>query len=85
MKFVYIILIIFLSALIGTVIGEFIIYFTPTSFPYHQFLTFRLTPFFEVHQIDLIVFNLSFSFKFNFNFFTLIGLVIGSIFSLRKV
>jgi len=85
MKFLYILLILFLSSLIGTVIGEFIIYFFPNTSPYYSFLSFRLSPTWEVAHLNLIVFDFSFSFKFYVNLFTLVGLICGSIFSLRKV
>jgi len=85
MKFLYIILIIFLSAMIGTVIGEILLLLIPQNTIYYNFLSNHLTPVWNINSFDLIIFNISFTIKFNINSFTLLGLIIGSIFSLRKV
>jgi len=85
MKFIYIILVIFLSAMIGTLIGEILLLFVPQNTNYYIFLSNHLTPIWNVNLLDLIIFNISFTIKFNINSFTLLGLIIGSIYSLKKV
>ena len=85
MKFIYIILVIFLSAMIGTVIGEILLLFIPQNTIYYNFLSNHLNPTWNINSLNLVIFNVSFTIKFNINSLTLLGLIIGSIFTLRKV
>ncbi|HOK56661.1 MAG TPA: DUF4321 domain-containing protein [bacterium] len=85
MKIFYVFSVLFLCAMIGSCIGEIILMFIPQGTIYYNFLSNHLSPVWEIKQLDLIIFNLSFSIRFNINSFTLLGLIIGSIFSLKKV
>ncbi len=85
MRMVYILLILFLSTMIGTCIGEMILLILPQHTTFYNFFSNHISPIWEIKQLDLIIFNLSFSIQFRINSFSLIGLVIGSIFSLKKV
>ncbi len=85
MKLLYIILVLFLSAMIGTCIGEFLLFFIPEGTVYYSYLSKSINPLWSIDNLDLIIFNLNFSLRFNINSFTLIGLITGAIYSLRKV
>lgn len=85
MKFLYVIFVIFLSGMIGTCIGEILLFFIPQNNLFYNFLSNVINPVWNINSLDLVIFNLSFSIKFNINSFTLLGFIIGSIFSLRKV
>lgn len=85
MRFFYIVLVIFLCAMIGTCIGEILLLLIPQNTIYHNILSNSINPLWELKELDLIIFNISLKIKFNINPFTLLGLIIGSIFSLRKV
>jgi len=84
MKFLYIILVIFLSAMIGTAIGEILLLLIPQSTIYYKILSNHLTPIWSINNFDLVVFNLSLAIKLNINSLTLLGLIIGSVISLKK-
>ncbi|MFN4227313.1 MAG: DUF4321 domain-containing protein [Candidatus Ratteibacteria bacterium] len=85
MRVIYILLVLFLSTMIGTCLGEIIQQLLPQHTPFYNFFSTNLSPIWEVKQLDLIIFNLSFSISFKINSFSLLGLIIGSVFSLRKV
>lgn len=85
MKVIYIFLILFLSALIGTAIGEILLLLIPQNAPYYSFFSSRIVPLWSIETIDLVILNFSFTIQFNINPLTLIGLIVGSIFSLKKV
>jgi len=84
MKILYILLIIFLSSLIGTALGELIIQFIPETGRAYQILSSSMNPSWNVERLDLIIFSVRLGISFNFNLLTLAGLVTGCLFSLRK-
>jgi len=84
MKILYILLIIFLSSLIGTALGELIIQFIPETGRAYQILSSSMNPSWNVERLDLIIFSVRLGISFNFNLLTLAGLVAGCLFSLRK-
>ena len=85
MKVIYILLIIFICGLIGTAAGELALQFIPPDSYFHFFLSSVISPFWEIKKIDLIVMKFGFNIQFNINPLTLVGIILGSIFSLRKV
>lgn len=85
MKFLYIILILFLSAMIGSCIGEILLFFTPPDTFFYNFMLKSTNSILSVDNLDLIILKISFSINFKINSFTLLGLIGGAIYSLRKV
>lgn len=85
MKIFYILLIIFLYALIGTAVGELLLLLVPTQGTFYEILSSSVKPCWSIENLDLIVLSLKCSISFNFNVFTLLGIIAGSVFSLRKI
>ncbi|MCM8762016.1 MAG: DUF4321 domain-containing protein [Candidatus Omnitrophica bacterium] len=85
MKIFYILLIIFLSALIGTAVGELLLLFIPQQGIFYEVLSSSIKPYWNVENLDLIVLSLKCGISFNFNVFTLLGIIAGSVFSLRRI
>lgn len=71
--------------MIGTAIGEIFLLLIPQSTPYYAFFSSRIVPLWRVETIDLIILNFSFTIQFNINPFTLLGIIVGAVFSLKKV
>jgi len=71
--------------MIGTATGEIINLFIPQTSNFYQFFTLKINPEWKISNFDIIILNLSLSLKFNINPFTLIGFIVGSIFSFKKV
>ncbi|MCX8082616.1 MAG: hypothetical protein N3D17_04390 [bacterium] len=85
MKVFYILLIIFISALIGTALGELLLLIVPNGTVIYEIISTSIKPCWCLENLDLIVLSLKCSISFNFNVVTLFGIMIGAIFSLRKV
>jgi ABC-type glucose/galactose transport system permease subunit len=84
MKIFYILLIIFLSSLIGTALGELITQFLPETGRAYQILSSSITPSWNIDRLDLIVFCVRLGISFKFSILTLAGMITGCLFSLRK-
>lgn len=84
MKILYIILIIFLSSLIGTALGELLLQFVPETWTLYQILSARIQPAWSIEQLDLLILSVKLGISFNFNILTLLGLITGCFLSLRR-
>ncbi|MDD3726059.1 MAG: hypothetical protein PHI44_02540 [Candidatus Ratteibacteria bacterium] len=85
MKILYTLLIIFISALIGTALGELLLLFLPQETTIYEVLSSSITPSWNIENLDLVVLSFRCSISFNFNILTLAGIVTGAILSLRKI
>ncbi|MCM8818768.1 MAG: DUF4321 domain-containing protein [Candidatus Omnitrophica bacterium] len=85
MKVFYIILVLFLSAMIGSCIGEILLFFIHPGTFYYDFLSKSTNSILSINNLDLRIFKITFSINFKVNFFTLLGLIGGALYSLRKV
>lgn len=85
MKILYILLIIFISALIGTALGELLLLLVPQQGIFYEILSSSIKPCWNIENLDLIVLSLKCGITFNFNIFTLLGIIAGSVFSLWKI
>ncbi|MCM8806395.1 MAG: DUF4321 domain-containing protein [Candidatus Omnitrophica bacterium] len=85
MRFLYTVIILFLCAMIGTCIGEILLFFIPEKWYFYNLISKSLNPTWKINSLDLIIFNLSFSLIFKINLFTLVGLIIGAVYTLRKI
>ena len=85
MKVIYIILVIFLSTLIGTAIGELLsLFLNSKSFLYHIFAS-GITPSWKIEKLDLIVATINLGITIKLNVMSILGMVIGAVFSLKKL
>jgi hypothetical protein len=85
MKILYILVIIFISALIGTALNELLLLFIPGEWALHEIMSASIRPVWSIEKFDLIVFTLNFGIGFNFSILTLLGIIAGCIYSLRKI
>ena len=85
MKILYILVIIFLCALIGTATGELILLIVPETWKLYEILSATINPVWSVEQCDILILSFNLRISFNFNIMTLVGLITGCFFSLRKV
>ena len=85
MKVIYIILVIFLSTLIGTAIGELLsLFLNSKGFLYHIFAS-GITPSWEIEKLDLIVATINLGITIKLNVMSILGMVTGAVFSLKKL
>lgn len=85
MKIVYALVIIFLSALIGTALGELISMLVPQSSFTSTFFSTFIAPSWQVKKLDLIVFAVNFGIQLKINVLSLMGMIIGAVCSLKKL
>jgi len=85
MKILYILVIIFLCALIGTALGELILLIVPETWKLYEVLSATINPVWSIEQFDILILSFNLRISFNFNIMTLVGLITGCFFSLRKV
>jgi len=86
MKFLYLIIVIFLCGLIGTVVGEIALFFIPsTSYFYNFFNSSISSPTFSINNLNLIILSFSLSLVFKITPGTLLGIIIGCIYGIIKL
>jgi len=85
MKIIYILTIIFISALIGTALNELLLLFVPQEWAIYGIMASSIKPLWSIEKLDLIVLWVNFGITFNFNILTLAGIITGCLFSLRKL
>ncbi|MGI6596011.1 MAG: DUF4321 domain-containing protein [Elusimicrobia bacterium] len=85
MRILYILLIVFLSALIGTALGELLMLVLPQGTIIYEVISAAIKPSWSIENLDLIVLSFRCGLSFNFNILTLLGITIGAVFSLRKI
>jgi len=85
MKVLYILLVLFISALIGTALGEILLLFIPQQATIYEILSSSIKPSWNIENLDLVVLSLRCGISFNFNILTLLGIIIGAVFCLRKI
>jgi hypothetical protein len=85
MKIFYILIIIFISAMLGTALNELLLLFIPEHWALYEVMSADIKPLWSIEKLDLIIFSINFGISFNFNILTLFGIITGCLFSLRKV
>jgi len=86
MKFFYILVVIILSSLIGTALGEIALFFIPNTSSFYSFLNSSISsPSFSINNFNLFVCSFSISIVFKITPATLIGLIVGCIYGTTKV
>jgi len=86
MKFLYLVVVIFLCGLIGTAVGEIILFFVPISSNFYNFLSSSFSPLsFSIDNFNLVVCSISLSIITKITPFTLFGIIAGCIYSLTKI
>jgi len=85
MKIIYALIIIFLSALIGTALGELIYILVPTSSYLSHLFSTSVFPAWEMKKFDLIVLDMNFVIQFKLNILSVIGMVLGAFYSIKKL
>jgi len=85
MKIVYALVIIFLSALIGTALGELISMLVPESSFTSTFFSTFISPSWQLKKLDLVVFSVNFGIQLKINVLSLLGMIIGAVCSLKKL
>jgi len=85
MKLFYILLVLFISGLIGTALGELLLLFIPQQGAIYGILSSSIKPCWNIEGLDLVVLSLRCGISFNFNILTLLGIIIGAVFCLRKI
>ena len=76
---------IFISGLIGTALGELLLLFIPQQGAIYGILSSSIKPSWNIENLDLVVLSLRCGISFNFNMLTLLGIIIGAVFCLRKI
>lgn len=76
---------IFISALIGTALGELLLLFIPQQGAIYEILLSSIRPCWNIENLDLVVLSLRCGISFNFNILTLLGIIVGAIFCLRRI
>lgn len=71
--------------MLGTALNELLLLFVPGHWVLYEVMSAAIKPLWSIEKLDLIVFTLNFGIRFNFNILTLLGIIIGCLFSLRKV
>jgi len=85
MKVIYIILVIFLSTLIGTAVGQLILLFLKDkSYLYHIFSSW-VSPSWKIDKLDLIVATVNLGISIKLNIMSIVGMVTGAVFALRRL
>lgn len=85
MKIFYVLLIIFLCALIGTALNALALQIIPQQWGLYEIMSASINPLWSVEKLDIIVFTVDFSISFNFTILTLLGIIVGCTYSLRKI
>lgn len=85
MATLYILVTVFLSTLIGTVLGEIACVFIPANSVFYNLLTTSVTPLWHLEKLDLVVLVLGISLQIKITLTGLLGMVTGAVFSLRKI
>ncbi|MBN1445609.1 MAG: hypothetical protein JW957_05835 [Candidatus Omnitrophica bacterium] len=85
MKILYVLTVIFISAMIGTALNELLLLLVPGHWPAYEILASSLSPAWRVEELDVIVATFNFGVVFNFSILTLLGIITGCFLSLRKL
>ena len=85
MRIVYALVLIILSALIGSAVGELISVILPEGTAMASVFSVAAAPTWAVDNLDLTVLLLSFSFTLRLTLFTALGAAVGLVFGLRFV
>ena len=71
--------------MIGTALNELLLIFVPHQWSLYEVMRTAIKPEWNIENLDLIVLKFNFGIKFNFNILTLLGIITGCLFSLRRV
>ncbi len=85
MKILYVLVIIFICALIGTALNALVLQLLPQQSVIYNIMSVAINPLWSIEKLDLIVFTVNFGVSFNFTILTLLGIIAGCIYSLRKI
>jgi len=85
MKILYVLTVVFISAMIGTALNELLLLLVPGHWTVYELLSSVLNPVWSVDQLDLIVLTLNCGVTFNFSILTLLGIITGCFLSLRRI
>ncbi len=85
MKILYVLTVIFISAMIGTALNELLLLLVPGHWAGYEILSSSMSPAWKVEELDVIVATFNFGIVFKFSILTLLGIITGCFLSLRKV